>query len=109
MLMLSLVSASLHLTTPCIPPHARFFSPRIIEMIREVLVRNEKAAQRDKRCKLVMQEPFRAGRRLACDADRELCVVNCTSGPHRPNNVQVMTEKMRFSECVVCRKEMNEQ
>src|SRR2546423_13309762 len=38
--------------------------------------------------------------------DRELCVVNCTSGPHRPNNVQVMAEKMRPSECVVHRKEM---
>src|SRR5437764_13909766 len=38
--------------------------------------------------------------------DRELCVVKCTSGPHRPNNVQVMTEKMRLSECVVHRKEM---
>src|SRR5437660_12116146 len=33
--MLLLVFASLRLTTPCIPPVGRFFSPRIIEMIRD--------------------------------------------------------------------------
>jgi hypothetical protein len=34
--------------------------------------------------RLAMQESFRADKTLACEAERELRVVNSTSGPNRP-------------------------